>query len=229
MKRSILVVSVVKMTGFTTTNTQITHLEALMNIKFQIFLCILLISPLTAEAQKRIRCESDGGKYNHCNVRLVRGDNVQVSQKHSKAACRRGDSWDLDRSGIWVDKGCRADFLISRDYRRDSYHNSNYSNDRYIERRRRDNYYGGYSDSRGRDNYYNYHQEDDYRKERRRLENERKKLEAERRAFEREKRNQQGFGSCPAGARIGRCSKSERARGCKDWKAADKTPCKSGG
>lgn len=204
---------------------------------FQALLCVLLTLPLTVEAQKQIRCESDGGGYNHCRVRLDRGDDVRITKKHSKASCNRGDSWGLDRSGIWVDRGCRADFYIDSDYRRDSYQDHRYNNhrydrDRYIDRGRRNHdshFNGGHYNSR-----HNNRQTDEQHRERRRLINERKKLDAEKRAFERKRRNQarnQGntTGGCPAGARIGRCSKKERARGCKDWKEADQTPCKSGG
>ena len=45
-----------------------------------------------------------------CNV-TVRRDARMVNQK-SKSACIEGQSWGWDRSGIWVTRGCRADFQV---------------------------------------------------------------------------------------------------------------------
>jgi len=57
-----------------------------------------------------VRCESDGKKERYCKVNTRRG--VELYRQHSKARCRYGSSWGYDRKGIWVDEGCRADFLI---------------------------------------------------------------------------------------------------------------------
>jgi hypothetical protein len=37
---------------------------------------------------------------------------VQLMRQHSQAACRQGYSWGTNRSGVWVDHGCRADFSV---------------------------------------------------------------------------------------------------------------------
>ena len=57
-----------------------------------------------------VRCESDGKKERYCKVNTRRG--VELYRQQSKARCRYGSSWGYDRKGIWVDEGCRADFLI---------------------------------------------------------------------------------------------------------------------
>ena len=55
-------------------------------------------------------CGSDDSRPRRCNV-TVRRDARMVNQK-SKSACIEGQSWGWDRSGIWVTRGCRADFQV---------------------------------------------------------------------------------------------------------------------
>lgn len=57
-----------------------------------------------------VRCESNGKKERYCRANTKRG--VELYRQLSKARCRYGSSWGYDRKGIWVDEGCRADFLI---------------------------------------------------------------------------------------------------------------------
>ena len=57
-----------------------------------------------------VRCESSGKQERYCKVNTRRG--VELYRQLSKARCRYGSSWGYDRKGIWVDEGCRADFLI---------------------------------------------------------------------------------------------------------------------
>ncbi len=35
-------------------------------------------------------------------------------RQHGNADCRQGYSWGYDQRGIWVDRGCRADFEVTR-------------------------------------------------------------------------------------------------------------------
>jgi hypothetical protein len=56
-------------------------------------------------------CASDDGRRNFCPVD-VRGG-VQLVKQRSGAACQDGYSWGVDERGIWVDHGCRADFVAS--------------------------------------------------------------------------------------------------------------------
>ena len=53
-------------------------------------------------------CASQDGRRNWCPV--PPGARVELLRQVSRAACIRGRSWDVDRGGIWVDEGCRAEF-----------------------------------------------------------------------------------------------------------------------
>jgi hypothetical protein len=61
-------------------------------------------------AQAQLSCGSDDGKKHFCEGDTRRG--VQLIKQRSKSACTRGYSWDFDDRGIWVDHGCRGDFLL---------------------------------------------------------------------------------------------------------------------
>ncbi len=74
-------------------------------------LLLLGISFSSAQAQTVIRCESQGNGYRHCPIHLGRGD-VQLQRQLSKSDCRLNDTWGYDNRGVWVDRGCRAEFAI---------------------------------------------------------------------------------------------------------------------
>jgi hypothetical protein len=57
-----------------------------------------------------VRCESRDGRRRECGVD-TRGS-VQLVRQHSDAPCIRGRTWGSDGRGIWVDRGCRADFAV---------------------------------------------------------------------------------------------------------------------
>ncbi|HWT16380.1 MAG TPA: DUF3011 domain-containing protein [Patescibacteria group bacterium] len=57
-----------------------------------------------------IRCESYNERRNVCAADIRRG--ARLDRQLSKGVCREGYSWGWDRRGIWVDKGCRGDFVI---------------------------------------------------------------------------------------------------------------------
>lgn len=57
-----------------------------------------------------IYCASDNGRRNLCPTDTRGG--VQMVRKRSDAACDYGNSWGYNDRGIWVDRGCRADFQI---------------------------------------------------------------------------------------------------------------------
>jgi Protein of unknown function (DUF3011) len=59
-----------------------------------------------------ISCSSDDMHRHYCPADTRGG--VQLLKQTSDASCRQGRSWGYDRSGIWVDHGCRADFQIMR-------------------------------------------------------------------------------------------------------------------
>lgn len=55
-----------------------------------------------------LRCESSNGRYRECGAN-VRGG-VRLVRQLSGSPCIEGRSWGAMRSGVWVDRGCRADF-----------------------------------------------------------------------------------------------------------------------
>jgi len=57
-------------------------------------------------------CASQDGQRSWCP--LPRGGEVQLRRQLSRASCVRGHSWDASRDGLWVDRGCRAEFEVWR-------------------------------------------------------------------------------------------------------------------
>ena len=61
-----------------------------------------------AGAGQSIRCESNDGRYRECSTD-VRGG-VRLLRQLSDAGCLEGRTWGVNRGGVWVDEGCRAEF-----------------------------------------------------------------------------------------------------------------------
>ncbi|MDZ4813628.1 MAG: DUF3011 domain-containing protein [Pseudomonadota bacterium] len=59
---------------------------------------------------ERVVCESRDRRSAHCAVRVH--NNVELTHQLSSAECRFNQSWGFDNRGIWVDRGCRAEFLV---------------------------------------------------------------------------------------------------------------------
>ncbi len=59
-----------------------------------------------------LRCESDRDRFKRCPVNLRRAE-VHIHRRLSRADCRYDRSWGWDQRGVWVDRGCRAEFTIS--------------------------------------------------------------------------------------------------------------------
>lgn len=83
-------------------------------MKFRLLMTTILwlLSLTSYAAEEKIRCESNGGQYRHCTVN-TNGNEVTVAKQLSSARCIINDSWGYDDRGVWVDKGCRAEFLVS--------------------------------------------------------------------------------------------------------------------
>jgi hypothetical protein len=64
-----------------------------------------------AKAQQSITCSSDNGRRNYCAVDTRGG--VRMVRQRSGSPCQQGSTWGYDRRGIWVDRGCRADFVVN--------------------------------------------------------------------------------------------------------------------
>jgi len=59
-----------------------------------------------------VTCSSDDMRRNYCAADTR--DGVRLVRQRGDASCRQGSTWGYDRRGIWVDRGCRADFAIGR-------------------------------------------------------------------------------------------------------------------
>ena len=57
-----------------------------------------------------VRCESYNNGRNYCRTNTNGG--VRLDHQLSNSPCRYHDTWGYDNGGIWVDRGCRADFII---------------------------------------------------------------------------------------------------------------------
>jgi hypothetical protein len=65
----------------------------------------------TTERQgRRITCASDDGRRHFCPIHT--GGRVDMVNQRSGSPCIQGRTWGYDRRGIWVDRGCRADFIV---------------------------------------------------------------------------------------------------------------------
>lgn len=57
-----------------------------------------------------VYCESGDMKRHWCSEGI--GRRVSLVRQRSTSPCVKGRTWGVDRSGIWVDRGCRADFEV---------------------------------------------------------------------------------------------------------------------
>lgn len=66
------------------------------------------------EVVDMFRCESTGNGHNECRYD-ARGDvTVHVNRQLSSARCVFDESWGTFDGGVWVDYGCRAEFVVRR-------------------------------------------------------------------------------------------------------------------
>jgi hypothetical protein len=61
-------------------------------------------------------CASDDFGFHGCSADTLSG--VRIIRQRSEAPCIYGRSWGYDERGVWVDRGCRADFEIAPQYQR---------------------------------------------------------------------------------------------------------------
>jgi hypothetical protein len=55
-----------------------------------------------------VTCSSNNGSRVHCNMDTRGG--VQMVRQLSGSPCREGATWGSDSQGVWVSRGCRAEF-----------------------------------------------------------------------------------------------------------------------
>lgn len=64
---------------------------------------------------RTVYCASDDFGMRGCRVNTFGG--VSLVRQRSEAPCILGRTWGYDDRGIWVDRGCRADFALGGNYR----------------------------------------------------------------------------------------------------------------
>ncbi len=62
----------------------------------------------------RLNCGSYQFKYNLCQVDTGPRGRVRMVRQTSDARCVEGRTWGWNRAGVWVDRGCGADFVVER-------------------------------------------------------------------------------------------------------------------
>lgn len=77
----------------------------------RVLLCGMIVAG-AVWAQTTITCSSDDGRRNFCPANTQRG--VQLIKQRSGSPCVQGRTWGWNEKGIWVDRGCRADFMLGR-------------------------------------------------------------------------------------------------------------------
>lgn len=83
---------------------------------------LFLSQPALADVRS-ITCNSRDSQYQYCRVDT--DNEVRLTRQLSSTYCEEGRTWGYDRNGVWVDKGCRAEFSVGRsDYR--DYNERNY-------------------------------------------------------------------------------------------------------
>jgi len=63
-----------------------------------------------------ITCSSNDGYRNYCTADTSGG--VRLARQLSGSPCEEGSTWGYDSRGIWVDRGCRAEFTVANPGRR---------------------------------------------------------------------------------------------------------------
>jgi hypothetical protein len=76
-------------------------------------LCLALVAgPLPARASQTIRCESPSMGYRFC--RADTDHRVELVRQISHTDCRENHNWGYERNGVWVNRGCGAEFRVGR-------------------------------------------------------------------------------------------------------------------
>ena len=59
-----------------------------------------------------LNCSSSRYRFQQCDVNGSI-QNVQLTQQQSSTPCQYGSSWGYYERAVWVDRGCRANFLVT--------------------------------------------------------------------------------------------------------------------
>jgi Protein of unknown function (DUF3011)/Peptidase inhibitor family I36 len=88
------------------------HAKLLILLLGLIFAILFLPQPASAQASsvQSVTCESNNGNRKYCGS--YTRDQVTFQRQLSNSSCVQGQSWGVDRQGLWVDRGCRAIFSV---------------------------------------------------------------------------------------------------------------------
>jgi hypothetical protein len=73
-------------------------------------LALLLFPAANIAPAQTITCQSEAGARHYCKIETH--GSVRLAKQRSNAPCIKGTSWGFDDHGVWVDKGCGADFAV---------------------------------------------------------------------------------------------------------------------
>ncbi len=68
-----------------------------------------------------VRCESRDGRSTECAIPNSRRSSVRLIRQMSSQPCVEGDTWGRSSGGVWVTRGCRAEFVSTRGGGNDSW------------------------------------------------------------------------------------------------------------
>jgi len=72
----------------------------------------MLVLPAVSFAQQTFKCEANNNNRKYCGS--YRPDEVRMQEQISGSPCIEGQTWGVDRQGLWVERGCRAVFVVGR-------------------------------------------------------------------------------------------------------------------
>lgn len=59
-----------------------------------------------------VRCESRNNHSNSCTLSVGRNGSVRLLRQLSDTPCIEGQTWGRTNNGVWVTRGCRAEFVV---------------------------------------------------------------------------------------------------------------------
>ena len=95
------------------------HLPLRFFLLFAAALTVMLLVPRTAQPQNfdrppqpgHVICSSSGGRV-FCDADTGQGVQLQ-RQLYQSQGCVQGETWGYTEQGIWVDRGCSAEFVVA--------------------------------------------------------------------------------------------------------------------
>lgn len=75
-----------------------------------VMLFVVCVTARPLHAEHIVRCESRDERYQLCGI--PPHSRVNLVRELSDKPCLNGESWGITNAGIWVDRGCRAEFAV---------------------------------------------------------------------------------------------------------------------